>query len=78
MEANLQLHQTSIQAVPERRNTVNAGRQRHSFKQQMNRKHQSMMQNQGKVRDFAQGLKVSVGGERSEIGTPEGMHIVEP
>ena len=45
MEANLQLHQTSIQAVPERRNTVNAGRQRHSFKQQMNRKHQSMMQN---------------------------------
>ena len=45
MEANLQLHQTSIQAVPERRNTVNPGRQRHSFKQQMNRKHQSMMQN---------------------------------
>lgn len=26
MEANLQLHQTSIQAVPERRNTVNTGR----------------------------------------------------
>ena len=60
----------------ERRHTVNTKAGKSKISAVVDRKHQSMMASggKGKVRDFAAALRVSIG-ERSDIGTPDGMHV---
>ena len=78
LDANMHIQQTSIQMVSERerRHTVNTKAGKSKISAVVDRKHQSMMASGGKnkVRDFAAALRVSIG-ERSDIGTPEGMHV---